>query len=101
MLRRKDRIRSYGLAAAFFIFSFLFFLPSYGNYFVSDDYEFVGRINISEAGRYFTRSWGYGNEYRPVAVYSYALNEAAGAAGPAGYHIANTALHTLAALLVG
>jgi dolichyl-phosphate-mannose--protein O-mannosyl transferase len=81
--------------------SVLFFARSYSSYFVSDDYEFLGRINLKTAARYFTRSWGYGNEYRPLAAYSYALDGAWSGLSPIGYHFTNTILHTSTALLVG
>src|SRR5207245_118566 len=56
------------------VLAFLFYAPSWEAYFVSDDYEFLGRIKFTEAARYWTQSWGYGNEYRPLLVYTYALN---------------------------
>jgi len=80
--------------------SVLFFARSYTNYFVSDDYEFLGRISLGTAGHYFTRSWGYGNEYRPLLAYSYALNAAVSGLSPIGYHVTNTILHTLTSLLI-
>jgi hypothetical protein len=88
------------LALLFFGAVLLFFCPSFSNYFVCDDYEFLGRINLHNAGDYFLKSWGYGNEYRPLLVYTYALNGALGAFHPAGYHLVNTALHALNGILL-
>jgi hypothetical protein len=81
--------------------SFFFFARSYTNYFVCDDYEFLGRVDLRRAWTYFTTSWGYGNEYRPLLVYSYAIDQALSGYNPIGYHLTNTALHTADALLVG
>jgi hypothetical protein len=83
-----------------FLVSVLFFARSYTSYFVSDDYEFLGRISFGTAGQYFTRSWGYGNEYRPLVAYSYAVDAAISGASPIGYHVTNTILHTLTSLLI-
>jgi hypothetical protein len=85
----------------FFAGSLLFFARSYTNYFACDDYEFLGRVDFGQARTYFTKSWGYGNEYRPLLVYSYALDQALSGNNPVGYHLTNTALHTADALLVG
>jgi len=81
--------------------AFLFFARSYTNYFVCDDYEFLGRVDLRQVRQYFTKSWGYGNEYRPLLVYSYAIDQALSGNNPIGYHLTNTALHTADALLVG
>jgi hypothetical protein len=83
-----------------FLISVLFFARSYTSYFVSDDYEFLGRISFGTAGQYFTRSWGYGNEYRPFVAYSYAVDAAITGASPIGYHFTNTILHTGTSLLI-
>jgi len=58
----------------FSTFALLFFARSFTNYFVSDDYQFLGRINFAGARLYLGQSWGYGNEYSPVWAYSYALD---------------------------
>jgi hypothetical protein len=83
-----------------FLVSVLFFARSYTSYFVSDDYEFLGRISFGTAGQYFSRSWGYGNEYRPLVAYSYALDAAISGLSPIGYHFTNTILHIGTSLLV-
>jgi hypothetical protein len=98
---RSLTIRSWLPFVMFLAGSFLFFARSYPNYFVCDDYEFLGRIDLSRARTYFTKSWGYGNEYRPLLVYSYAIDQALSGNNPIGYHLTNTALHTADALLVG
>lgn len=58
-------------------------------------------MDVGGARQYFTRTWGYGNEYRPLLVYSYTLDGALSGFNPIGYHLTNTALHTANALLVG
>jgi hypothetical protein len=88
------------LVCLLFLVSLLFFARSYRSYFVSDDYEFLGRISFRTAGQYFNRSWGYGNEYRPLVAYSYALDAAISGASPIGYHFTNTLLHTGTSLLI-
>ncbi len=85
----------------FFAGALTFFATSYTNYFVCDDYEILGRVDLVRAQQYFTKSWGYGNEYRPLLVYSYAITQALSGNNPIGYHLTNTALHTANALLVG
>lgn len=94
------KIRPWMPLLIFLAGSFLFFARSYTNYFVCDDYEFLGRVDLSRAHTYFTKSWGYGNEYRPLLVYSYTIDQALSGNNPIGYHLTNTALHTADALLV-
>jgi hypothetical protein len=72
----------------------LFFARSFSNYFVADDFQFLGRVNFSNARAYFAKSWGYGNEYRPLLPYSYALDAHISGENPFGYHLTNTLLHT-------
>ena len=79
----------------------LFYSTSWKNNFVSDDYNFVGRISFSDCPSYFLKSWGYGNEYRPVLPFTYALDSAIGGESPVAFHITNTVLHLAAALLLG
>jgi hypothetical protein len=88
------------LTALWFLASILFFARSYSNYFVSDDYQFLGRINFQTAQPYLTHSWGYGHEYRPLAPYSYALDAVISRRSPVGYHLTNTLLHAGTALLL-
>jgi hypothetical protein len=95
------KIRPWLPFVLFLAASFLFFARSYTNYFVCDDYEFLGRVDLSRARTYFTKSWGYGSEYRPLLVYSYAIDQSLNGDNPIGYHLTNTALHTADALLVG
>lgn len=87
--------------AALSVFALLFFSRSFTNYFVADDFYFLGRIDLSNAGAYFTQSWGYGNEYRPLAAYSYALDSVFSGKSPVGYHATNTLLHGANAALIG
>lgn len=89
-----------GIALLFFSAVLLFFFPSFSSYFVCDDFEFLGRVNFHDAGQYFLKSWGYGNEYRPLLVYTYALNGLLGGFNPAGYHLINSALHALNGIIV-
>src|SRR6266568_101906 len=56
------------------LFSLVFFARSFSSYFVCDDFQFLGRVNFSNAGAYLTKTWGYGNEYRPFLPYTYALD---------------------------
>jgi hypothetical protein len=77
----------------------LFFTFSFRNYFVADDFEFLGRIRLSNASQYFARSWGYGNEYRPLLVYTYAFNRILGGTDPFFYHLTNTLIHAANAVL--
>jgi hypothetical protein len=78
----------------------IFFSSSFPSYFVCDDYEFLGRITPHNAGEYFGKSWGYGNEYRPLLVYTYAWNGALSGFDPAGYHACNTLMHALNAIVL-
>jgi len=93
--------RSTSHVILFSMFALLFFARSFTNYFVSDDYQFLGRISFAGARLYLGQSWGYGNEYRPLLAYSYALDSLFSGTNPIGYHATNTIIHTAAAILVG
>lgn len=88
------------IIVVFFVAGTLFYAPSWSNYFVADDYEFLGRVSIADAARYFSVTWGYGNEYRPLLAYSYALNFRWSGYSPEGYHAVNTVLHIACAILL-
>src|SRR5262245_1350068 len=81
-------------AAAMGAIAVLFFARSFSNYFVCDDFQFLDRINFSNASEYLTKSWGYGNEYRPFLPYTYAWDAYISGANPFAYHFTNTVLHT-------
>ncbi len=49
---------------------------------------------------YWQTAAGQGGLYRPVVVWSYALNYAVGQSDPWGYHLVNVLLHALNAVLV-
>ena len=85
---------------AFLVFALLFFVRSYSGYFVCDDYLFLGNINLHNAASYFTKSWYYGNEYRPLVPISYALDAAFSHDSPIGYHLTSTLLHAGNAMLI-
>jgi hypothetical protein len=89
-----------GTALLFLCAVILFFSHSFANYFVCDDFEFLGRIDLHNAAEYFGQSWGYGNEYRPLLVYTYAVDGAISGRNPFEYHLVNTVLHGINALLV-
>ena len=78
----------------------LFYLPSYTNYFVADDFEFAGRITFRDASGYFTKGFGGGNEYRPLLPLTYALDEQVGRGSPVPFHITNTIIHAANAFLI-
>jgi hypothetical protein len=84
-----------------FLFALVFYIPSYSNYFVGDDYQFLGRTTFRNSFEYFTKSWGYGNEYRPILPFSYALDAYFSGDSPIGYHLTNTALHAANAIVIG
>jgi hypothetical protein len=88
-----------GTALLFLGAVIVIFSRSFGNYFVCDDFEFLGRIDLHNAAKYFGQSWGYGNEYRPLLVYTYAVDGAISGRNPFEYHLVNTALHGINALL--
>ena len=90
----------YRYAAILAAGALLFFARSFTNYFVCDDFQFLDRINFSKASEYLTKSWGYGNEYRPFLPYTYALDASISGASPIGYHLTNTLLHIANSLLV-
>lgn len=98
---KSNRVKAVTFLAALSLLALVFFSRSFTNYFVGDDFYFLGRIDLSNAGAYFTQSWGYGNEYRPFVAYSYALDSAFSGTSPVGYHITNTVLHLANATLVG
>jgi hypothetical protein len=82
------------LAAALILVSISAYAPSWHNYFVCDDYEFLGRVTLRNAHEYFFRPWAYGHEYRPLVPYPYALDAAISGEDPTGYHVTSTILHT-------
>ncbi len=82
------------------LFSLVFFARSFSSYFVCDDFQFLGRVNFSNAGAYLTKTWGYGNEYRPFLPYTYALDGLVSGDRPYGYHATNTLLHVTNSLLL-
>ena len=84
-----------------FLFALVFYIPSYSNYFVGDDYQFLGRTTFRNSFEYFTKSWGYGNEYRPILPFSYALDACFSGDRPIGYHLTNTAFHAANAIVIG
>jgi hypothetical protein len=79
----------------------LYYSTSWKSYFVSDDYRYIGRIHLSDFLSYFTKSWGYGNEYRPLLPLSYAVDASITHESPVGFHITNTLLHLSIAALAG
>lgn len=94
------RVNGYGYAAALTLLALVFFGRSLSNYFVCDDFQFLDRINFSNAAEYLTKSWGYGNEYRPFLPYTYALDASISGTSPVGYHITNVLLHVGSSVLV-
>ena len=90
----------YRYAALLTTGALLFFARSFTSYFVCDDFQFLDRISFSTAAEYLTKSWGYGNEYRPFLPYTYALDASISGASPVGYHVTNTLLHTANSLLI-
>src|SRR5215510_10923288 len=90
----------YWYAAAMAAFALLFFARSFSSYFVCDDFQFLDRINFSNAAEYLTKSWGYGNEYRPFLPYTYAWDAYFSGANPVGYHLTNTLLHTASSVII-
>src|SRR5262245_44550260 len=94
------RNAGYWYAAAMAAFALLFFARSFSSYFVCDDYQFLDRINFSNAAEYLTKSWGYGNEYRPFLPYTYAWDAYFSGANPVGYHLTNTLLHTASSVII-
>jgi hypothetical protein len=94
-------VRSKPLLLVLALLGVLFYSPSWNNYFVSDDYHFLGRIDFPHSGQYFAKSWGYGNEYRPLLPFSYSIDAALSKEHPVGYHVTNTLLHVAIAILAG
>ena len=92
MIHRSSRSKL--VTAALILVSISTYAPSWRNYFVCDDYEFLGRVTLRNAHEYVFRPWAYGHEYRPVVPYSYALDAAISGEDPAGYHVTSTILHT-------
>ncbi len=78
-----------------------FYARSFSNYFVADDYNFLGRLQLKDSLSYFSHSWGYGNEYRPLLPISYALDSLVSGTSPAAFHVTNTAAHIASSLLLG
>ena len=58
-------------------------------------------MDFEAASSYFTQSWAYGNEYRPLLPFSYALDAIFSGESPVGYHVSNTLIHLANAFLIG
>jgi tetratricopeptide (TPR) repeat protein len=59
-----------------------------------------GAIGEIFSSHYWANVTEHGNLYRPVTIYSFALNHALTGPGPAGHHLTNALLHGLVAGLV-
>lgn len=90
------------------LIGFLLYLPSFGNQFVWDDEQFIYRneyvltANISKIFSTNTIA-GAGEQsdyYRPLTTLSFAIDHAIWGLRPFGFHLANTLLHVISALLL-
>lgn len=65
---------------------------------VADDFSLVGQVSFADAAAYFHKTSGFGrNEYRPLTVISYAIDQCLWQANPEGYHLTNLSLHAITA----
>jgi len=87
------------------------YLNSLGNRFVFDDHSIVDQNplirDLRNAGRFFGSSYWPESEggakkglYRPLAMFSYALDYAVWKLNPFGYHLFNTLVHSLNCILL-
>ncbi len=84
------------------ILYFVLGVAAYSNvvnsFFLSDDFEFVGRV--LEGGLPFIWGGEHGGFFRPVFILSLYLDGAVWGSRPFGFHLTNLALHALNAFLV-
>src|SRR5579884_154125 len=103
--------RSQFAAGLLFLAACAVYANSLGGQFVFDDTSIIASNpqirSLGWAGlerifgsHYWQAVEGQGGLYRPVVVFSYALNYAAGALDPWGYHLVNVLLHGVNAALV-
>ena len=84
------------------------YLNALGGGFAFDDVDMVQNNflirSLKNMPEIWRTSWWSGsgrrsNEYRPLAVFSFALNYTAGKLNPLGYHLVNILLHALFSIL--
>lgn len=95
----------------------LVFLPTLGNQFAYDDIPLVAsNPNIRDPGNWhaiwLSDWWNFPRDdgspaqpgrdrlYRPLTLFTFALNYAVGGLNPVGFHLVNVALHAIATMLV-
>lgn len=91
-----------GAAAAAGLLGAALYLNTAGNDFVFDDLDVVARnpaardpseLRTIAMSHYWAGARPEGNLYRPLTIWSFALNHAVTGPGPAGYHVTNALLH--------
>jgi hypothetical protein len=88
-------------AAALAALTPLVFASALNDFLLSDSFRLVGQIDLSTALRYFHQTAGFGrNEYRPVMLLSYALDNFLWQSSPWGYHLTNVLLHSANGVLL-
>ncbi|HET8546490.1 MAG TPA: hypothetical protein VFL57_00725, partial [Bryobacteraceae bacterium] len=89
-----DRAGLIAGAGALLLLTFVAWYPALQTQMVSDDFALVGRIDFSDALRYFRETFGFGrNEYRPLTAVSFAVDNWLWSDNAAGYHLTNLLLH--------
>jgi uncharacterized Tic20 family protein len=98
---------SVGLVAlAVALTSLFLYLPTFGHYFVADDFIFLHQLHFSQHAltdsfTYFGRDWGMGAQfYRPLTRVLWAGEYSLFGENAAGWHLAGTLLYSATALLV-
>jgi protein O-mannosyl-transferase len=106
----RSRRRSIRLAAAGAgVLGLLLYLNTASNAFVFDDVDVVLKNPLAHdpsavraifGSHYWANVQSSGNLYRPLTIWSFALNSALTGSGPAGFHVANALLHGIVSALV-
>jgi protein O-mannosyl-transferase len=92
-----------------FVITFLVYLPSFRNHFVWDDEQFITRNTFLTSFQYIPQIFttntiaGAGensNYYRPLTTLSFLMDRHIWGPAPFGFHLTNTILHAIAAILL-
>lgn len=95
---RDGKIISLRLAILFVVLAFVAYSAVINSYFLSDDFDVVGKILAGD----WPVVWAseHGGFFRPLFTASFILDSLFWGENPAGYHLTNVALHALNSLLV-
>src|SRR5438552_9080533 len=86
------------ILTAFLLVGFVAFSTIINSYFLSDEFDQIGKVLRGD----LSVSWGqsHGGFFRPLFIFSYFIDSKIWGIRPFGFHLTNVALHSLNAFLV-